>query len=175
MSFSLYDAVVPTNLQMLGAIDALMGKAEAFCAEHGRAEADLIDARLAPDMLPLGFQVTSCVHHSIGGIEGVKAGNFSPDTAPWPTDFAGLRAQLQGAIASLNSIDREAFEALGDCDTQFTFGDMRLPFTGANFLLSFSQPNFFFHASTAYAILRVQGVKVGKGDFLGVPRMKPRA
>ena len=174
MSFSFYDAVVPTNLQMLVAIDALMGKAEAFCAQQGRTEADLIDARLAPDMLPLGYQVKSCVAHSIGGIEGAKAGNFSPDMAPWPTDFAGLRAHLQGGIASLNSIDRGGFEALANSDTQFTFGDMALPFTGANFLLSFSQPNFFFHATTAYAILRAQGVKVGKGDFMGRPRIKPK-
>jgi hypothetical protein len=175
MPFSLYDAVVPTNLQMLGAIDALMGKAEAFCAEQGRAEADLIDARLTPDMLPLGFQVKSCVTHSIGGVEGVQAGTFSPDVTPWPTDFAGLHAKLQGAIASLNSIDRDAFDALGDSDTQFSFGETRMPFTGANFLLSFSQPNFFFHAATAYAILRAQGVKLGKRDFIGMPRIKQGA
>ncbi|MFM9936556.1 MAG: DUF1993 family protein [Novosphingobium sp.] len=175
MSFSLYDAVVPTNLQTLGAIDALLVKAEAFCAEHGRAEAELIDARLAPDMLPFGYQVKSCVTHSVGAVEGVKAGSFSPDLAAWPTDFAGLHAKLQGAIADLNSIDRDAFDALGDNDTLFSFGEMRLPFTGANFLLSFSQPNFFFHAATAYAILRAQGVKVGKGDFLGRPRLKPAA
>ncbi|WP_295531770.1 DUF1993 family protein [Novosphingobium sp. Chol11] len=172
MPFSFYDAVVPNNLQILAAIDAVLVKAAAFCAEHGRAEADLIDARLAPDMLPLGYQVKCCVSHSVGGIEGVKAGSFSPDMAAWPTDFAGLHALLQGAIEALNSIDREAFEALADTDTQFAFGETRMPFTGANFLLSFSQPNFFFHASTAYAILRAQGVKLGKRDFLGRPRLK---
>ena len=123
-------------------------------------------------MLPLGYQVKCCVSHSVGGIEGVKAGSFSPDMAAWPTDFAGLHALLQGAIEALNSIDREAFEALADTDTQFAFGETRMPFTGANFLLSFSQPNFFFHASTAYAILRAQGVKLGKRDFLGRPRLK---
>ena len=78
MSFSLYDAVVPSNLQILGAIDALLDKAEGFCTAQGRAAAELIDARLAPDMLPFGYQVKSCVGHSIGGIEGVKAGSFSP-------------------------------------------------------------------------------------------------
>lgn len=172
MPFSFYDAVVPTNLQTLAAIDALLVKAEAFCAEHGRAEADLIDARLAPDMLPFGYQVKCCVTHSVGGIEGVKAGSFSPDMAAWPTDFAGLHALLQDAITSLNSIDRDAFEALAEMDTQFVFGDTRMPFTGANFLLSFSQPNFFFHATTAYDILRAQGVKLGKRDFMGRPRIK---
>ena len=172
MPFSFYDAVVPSNLQVLGAIDALVTKAEAFCAEKGMAAADLIDARLTPDMLPFGYQVKSCAAHSIGGIEGVKAGSFSPDMAPWPTDFAGLRTAIQTAIASLNAIDRDSFDALVDADTQFLFGETRMPFTGANFLLSFSQPNFYFHASIAYAILRAQGVKLGKRDFLGMPRLK---
>jgi len=172
MTFSLYDAVVPSNLQILGAVDALLDKAAAFCTEQGKAEADLIDARLAPDMLPFGYQVKSCAAHSIGGIEGVRAGTFSPDRSPWPTDFAGLHAALQTAVTSLNAIDRETFDALADSDTEFAFGEMRMPFTGANFLLSFSQPNFYFHATTAYAILRAQGVALGKRDFLGMPRMK---
>ncbi len=172
MTFSLYDAVIPSNLQILGAVDALLDKAAAFCTEQEKAEAELIDARLAPDMLPFGYQVKSCAAHSIGGIEGVRAGTFSPDRTPWPTDFAGLHAVLQTAVTSLNAIDRETFDALADSDTEFAFGEMRMPFTGANFLLSFSQPNFYFHATTAYAILRAQGVAVGKRDFLGVPRMK---
>jgi hypothetical protein len=172
MTLSLYDAVVPSNLQILRALDALLDKAAAFCVEQGRAEADLIDARLAPDMLPFGYQVKSCATHSIGGIEGVRAGSFSPDRSPWPTDTAGLHAIMQTTIASLETIDREAIDALADIDTQFAVGDTRLPFTGANFLLSFSQPNFYFHATTAYAILRAQGVKLGKRDFLGIPRVK---
>jgi hypothetical protein len=172
MSFSLYDAVVPSNLQILAAIDALLNKAQAFCAEQGRAESDLIDARLAPDMLPFGYQVKSCAAHSVGGIEGVKAGSFSPDMSAWPTDFAGLHGVLQKAVTGLKGLDREAFNALAENDTRFTFGETNLPFTGANFLLSFSQPNFYFHATTAYAILRAQGMKLGKRDFLGVPRIK---
>jgi len=172
MSFSLYDAVIPSNLQILAAIDALLDKAAAFCGTQGMAEADLIDARLAPDMLPFGYQVKSCAAHSIGGIEGVRAGSFSPDMTPWPTTFAGLHEVLQSAIASLKAIDRDTFDALADSDTQFAMGETRMPFTGANFLLSFSQPNFYFHATAAYAILRAQGVKLGKRDFLGMPRMK---
>jgi hypothetical protein len=172
MTFSLYDAVVPSNLQILGAVDALLDKAEAFCTEQGRAAADLIDARLAPDMLPFGYQVKSCAVHSVGGIEGVRAGTFSPNMAPWPIDFAGLHGVLLTAVASLKQLDREAFDALADSDTQFAAGETRLPFTGANFLLSFSQPNFYFHATTAYAILRAEGVKLGKRDFIGMPRMK---
>jgi hypothetical protein len=172
MSFSLYDAVVPSNLQILGAIDALLDKAAAFGAEQGRAEADLIDTRLAPDMLPFGYQVKSCAAHSVGGIEGVRTGTFSPDMSPWPTTFAGLHGVVQTAIASLQAMTREAFNALADNDTQFAFGATRLLFTGPNFLISFSQPNFYFHATTAYAILRAQGVKLGKRDFMGMPRIK---
>ncbi|MEP6784435.1 MAG: DUF1993 domain-containing protein [Sphingomonadales bacterium] len=172
MQFSLYDAVIPSNIQILGAIDALLDKAAAFCTEQGRTEVDLIDARLTPDMLPFGYQVKSCAVHSVGGIEGVRAGSFSPDTSAWPTDFAGLHGIVKTAIAKLEEIDREAFDVLADSDTQFAFGETRLPFTGANFLLSFSQPNFYFHATTAYAILRAQGVQLGKRDFIGIPRIK---
>ena len=102
----------------------------------------------------------------------MKAGSFSPDMAPWPTDFAGLHGVLQGAVVSLSGLDRETVDALADSDTQFAFGETKLPFTGANFLLSFSQPNFYFHATTAYAILRAKGMKLSKRDFLGMLRTK---
>jgi hypothetical protein len=172
MLFSFYEAVVPSNLQILQAIDALLNKAEAFCVTQGRSEADLIDARLAPDMLPFGYQIKSCAVHSVGAIEGVRAGSFSPDMSPWPTNFSSLHDLVQAAVSNLKEIDRDAFDPLADKDTQFAFGETRLPFTGANFLLSFSQPNFYFHASTAYAILRAQGVKLGKRDYLGMPSIK---
>lgn len=172
MPLSLYDAVVPSNLQILAALDRILEKAAAFCDDRGTAQADLIDARLAPDMLPLGYQVKSCAAHSIGGIEGARAGSFSPDTGGWPTDIAGLRAVLQRASAELSALDRDDVDALADTDTHFVFGETQLPFTGANFLLSFSQPNFYFHATTAYAILRAQGMKLGKRDFMGMPRIK---
>ena len=172
MSFSLYDAVVPSNLQIVSALENVLKKAEAFCEERDMPQAALIDARLAPDMLPLGYQVKSCAVHSIGGIEGARAGSFSPDMSAWPTDFAGLQGVLQRASAELSALDRDAVDALIEADTHFAFGETKLPFTGANFLLSFSQPNFYFHATTAYAILRAQGVKLGKRDFIGIPRVK---
>jgi hypothetical protein len=172
MSFSLYDAVVPSNLQILGALVRVLEKAKAFCDERGLSEAELIDARLVPDMFPLGYQVKSCAVHSIGGIEGARAGSFSPDRNAWPTDLDGLRDILQRASAELSSLDRATVEELTEANTHFAFGENKLPFTGANFLLSFSQPNFYFHATTAYAILRAQGMNLGKRDFLGTPRIK---
>jgi hypothetical protein len=172
MTLSLYDAVIPSNLQVLGAVDGLIDKAESFASDRGLAPAALIDARLAPDMLPFGYQVKSCTNHSAGGIEGVRGGNFSPSMKAWPTDFAGLHALVGDAIAALKAVDRAEFDSLADRDTQFSMGDFTMPFTGAQFLLSFSQPNFYFHATTAYAILRAQGVPLGKKDFLGKLRMK---
>ncbi|MEH3036453.1 MAG: DUF1993 domain-containing protein [Sphingomonas adhaesiva] len=175
MSFSLYDAVIPSNLQILGALDRILEKAAAFCEERGMTQAELIDARLAPDMLPLGYQVKSCASHSIGGVHGTRAGSFSPDMGAWPTDLAGLRAIVQGAQAELSALDRDEIDALAEADTRFSFGETQLPFTGANFLLSFAQPNFYFHATAAYAILRAQGMKLGKRDFMGMPRIKQPA
>ncbi len=172
-TFSLYDAVIPSNLQILGAINRVLEKAGAFCEERSITEAELIEARLAADMLPLGYQVKSCIVHSIGGIEGARSGSFSPDMSAWPTDLAGLRGLVQGARTDLNALERNAVDALAEADTQFAFGETKLPFTGANFLLSFAQPNFYFHATMAYGILRAQGMKLGKRDFLGVPRIKP--
>ena len=172
MSFSLYDAVIPSNLQILGAVEGLLDKAEAFASEKGIAAAEVIEWRLAPDMLPFGYQVKATAEHSLGALEGVRAGSFSPSMTPWPTDFAGLREKVRGAIAALKGVDRAAFDALTDCDMEFRMGEMVIPFGGATFLLSFSQPNFYFHASTAYAILRANGVTLGKRDFLGQLRVR---
>ncbi|HEX8485247.1 DUF1993 domain-containing protein [Sphingomonas sp.] len=170
MTFSLYDATIPSTLQILRALDALLDKAETFAVERGMAPAELIEARLADDMLPLGYQVKACAVHSIGAVESVGAGSFSPDRTPWPTDFAGLHTLIRDAIARLEAIDPGAVDALAEARTTFAFGQTVMPYTGANFLLSFSQPNFYFHATTAYAILRSRGLAIGKRDFMGIPR-----
>jgi hypothetical protein len=170
MPFSFYDAVVPSNIQMLEALDQVLQKAKSFCVERGSPEAEMIDARLAPDMQPLGYQVKSCVVHSIGAIEGARAGSFSPDWSAWPTDFDGLRGILHRAIAELHALDPDTIDRLTGTDMNIIAGERRLLFNGANFLLSFSQPNFYFHATTAYAILRAQGMSLAKRDFLGAIR-----
>lgn len=170
MSFSLYDAVVPSHLQLLDALDQILVKAKSFCVAHDMPEAEMIDARLAADMFPLGYQVKSCAVHATGAIEGARTGSFSPDSSEWPTDFDGLRALLQRASAALRALDRNTVDRLTGTDMNIVAGERKLPFNSANFLLSFSQPNFYFHATTAYAILRAQGVNLGKRDFLGVLR-----
>jgi uncharacterized protein len=172
MTLSLYDATIPSNLQILRAVDALIDKAEAFAREKDMAEGAIIGAKLAEDMLPFGYQVKSCVVHSVGAIEGTKAGRFSPDMNPWPDSFAGLHQAVRDAIATLEAMEPSEVDALADTDTEFRFGERSMPFTGANFLLSFSQPNFYFHAATAYDVLRSLGVTLTKRDFMGMPRMK---
>ena len=172
MTLSLYSAVVPNYVQILGAVRRLLDKAEAHCVETGCDPDDLQKARLAEDMLPFGYQVKSCSAHSIGAIEGVRAGVFSPDMTPWPTSFEGLREAIDHALAAVEALDPDEINGFVGRDMRFTMGEMTMPFTAEDFLLSFSQPNFYFHATTAYDILRWKGVKLGKRDFMGRPRLK---
>ncbi|WP_070156796.1 DUF1993 domain-containing protein [Sphingobium phenoxybenzoativorans] len=173
MAFTLYAATIPSCLQILGSMSRLLGKAEVYCTEKGWAPDALIEARLADDMLPFGYQVKSTAVHSIGAIEGVRRGNFSPDTSPPPSTFDGLRARVAEAIASLEAIDPDEVESFIGADLRFTFGDNHMYFLAEDFLLSFSQPNFYFHATTAYDILRMKGMEIGKRDFNGRVRRKP--
>lgn len=172
MPISLHDAIIPSFQQILGAVAALLDKAEAFCAEGKMAPETLIDARLAEDMLPFAYQVKSCSVHSLGAIEGVRKGVFSPDMTPPPSDLAGLRTRIADARAGLEQIDPSEIDGFIGQDMRFEFGDRRMDFTAENFLLSFSQPNFYFHAATAYDILRHLGAPIGKRDFMGRPRMR---
>jgi len=172
MATSLYDAVVPGFEQVLGTMTHLIGKAEAHCAEHGVDPAELIGARLIEDMLPFSYQVKSTAEHSIGAIEAVRTGVFSPSLAPPPDSFAALHEKIDGAKAALAALDPAEIEAFEGQDMRFEFRDRVIPFTAENFLLSFSQPNVYFHAATAYGVLRAQGVKLGKMDFMGRVRAK---
>jgi hypothetical protein len=172
MAFSLYDAIVPSSLQMLGTVGHLIDKAEAWCSEREAPASVLLDARLAEDMLPFAYQVKSAAVHSLGAIEGVRKGSFSPETTPPPADFAGLKARIADAIAALEAIEPAEVDGFVGRDMRFAFGDRHIEFTAEDFLLSFSQPNFYFHATTAYDLLRWKGVPLGKRDFMGAPRTK---
>lgn len=172
MAFSLYAAIIPSNLQILEAVAGLLDKAEAFCSETGAPHEELIQARLADDMLPFAYQVKSTAVHSLGAIEGVRAGVFSPDRSAFPLDFAGLRAAIAKAHDALAAIEPAEVDGFVGRDMRFSFGERHMDFCAEEFLLSFSQPNFYFHATTAYDILRWKGVKLGKRDFMGRPRLK---
>ena len=172
MALSLYAATVPSYKQILGAVAGLLDKAQAHCAQHSIAPGELIQARLAEDMLPFAYQVKSTVVHSRGAIEGCRRGVFSPDTAPPPDTFAALKSQVTETIAALDRIAPAEIESLIGRDMRFEFKDYRIDFNAEDFLLSFSQPQFYFHATTAYDILRWKGVTIGKRDFMGQLRRK---
>lgn len=172
MPISLYAAVVPSFQQILQSVAGLVHKAEAFCAEKKLAPQEIIQARLASDMLPFAYQVKSSVVHSVGAIEGVRKGVFSPDMTPPPESFAALQARVTEALSTLAKIEAEEFEGFMGRDMRFEMGERRMNFTAENFLLSFSQPNFYFHATTAYDILRWKGVTLGKRDYIGPVRLK---
>ena len=172
MSFSLHAATIPSYLQILANVARLVDKAEQWCQERALPPAELIQARLAPDMYPYAYQVKSAAFHSLGAIEGVRAGVFRPETAPPPDSFAGLRERIEQAMRGLDAVTPAELDGYLGRDVRFESGERRLEFTAENFLLSFSQPNFYFHATTAYDILRNQGVAIGKRDFLGKPRLK---
>jgi uncharacterized protein len=172
MSLSLYAATVPGYRQILECVTGQLTKAEAFCAEKGLAPSELIQARLAADMFPFAHQVKSTVAHSIGAVHGVRKGVFSPDLSPPPETFAALKTLVAEALTALAALDAAEVNAFVGRDMRFEFGERRMDFTAENFLLSFSQPNFYFHATTAYDILRWKGVPVGKRDFLGKVRIK---
>lgn len=170
MAISLHSAIIPTSLQIVGAVARLMDKAEDFCADHGMAPETLLQTRLADDMHPFAYQVKSVAVHSFSAIEGVRRGEFSPDESALPTTFDGLRERLVAAKAGLEAVTVEEMEGFEGKPMIFAFGTHRIAFTAVNFLLSFSQPNFYFHATTTYDILRVLGANIGKVDFLGRQR-----
>jgi hypothetical protein len=172
MAFSLYAATIPSYQQTLGAVSGLLDTSAAFCAEKGVAPEDIISARLAQDMLPFAYQVKSTAVHSLGSIEGVRRGVFSPDMTPPPETFAALKERITETLAALAAIQPSEVDSFVGRDMRFEFGERRLPFTAEDFLLSFSLPNFYFHASTVYDILRWKGARIGKRDFMGRLRLK---
>lgn len=173
MSISLHTATVGTYLQILPSVGGLVDKAEEHCKETGRQTGELTSARLADDMWEFAKQVFECAHHSARAIQGVRAGVFSPEPDPVPQDFAAMRKEIADAIAFLETVEPAEIDGMVGRDMRFQFGDnFRMDFTVEDFLLTFSLPNFYFHATTAYDILRNQNLQVGKRDFLGKLRTK---
>jgi hypothetical protein len=172
MSFSLHTASVGAYLQILPSVAGLIDKAEAHCAANGLAPEALTEASLAPDMWNFAKQVTTVEHHSAGAVKALRVGVFGPDLEPAPLDFATLRSRIGAAIAFLQSVEPAEIDGLVGRDMRFEFRDRRMDFLAEDFILSFNLPNFYFHATAAYAVLRNQGLPVGKMDFLGRPRLK---
>ncbi len=166
MPLSMHQASVPVFVRQLGVLSALLAKGEAFAREKGIAPAELLTARLAADMHPLPSQVQIASDAAKGGcarLAEVEVPGF-PDTE---TGFADLQARVAKTIAFVEGIPAERFEGSETRIVTLKAGARTLEFPGQTFLLHFALPNFFFHVTTAYAILRHKGVPLGKLDFLG--------
>lgn len=172
MPLSLHAAFVPTALQIVAATAKLIDKAEAWCGETGCAPGELFASRLIEDMQPLPFQFYSVAHHTAGAVEGVRKGEFAPPRGAFPDSFTGCRDLLAGAVTTLENVGEDEAESWIGRPMTFALPGLTLPFTADQFLLSFSQPNYSFHAATVYDILRMRGVPLGKRDFLGRLRVE---
>lgn len=172
MSFSLYDATVANYLQILGSVSGFLEKSLAHFKDNGIDPAEIVETRLFPDMLPFRFQVVSLAHHSRGAMEAAKNGVFVPPSGKPDLDYAALQALVKDAHSELSALTPDAVNALLGRDMTFKVGDRSMPFTAEGFLMSFSLPNFFFHSTTAYDILRHKGAPLGKRDFIGRLNLK---
>jgi hypothetical protein len=166
MPVSMYKISVPVFIRALNVLAGLLDKAEAHAAEKKVPLDDLFNARLAPDMLPLSGQiqrVSDTSKNAIGRLTGVPAPSF-PDEEK---NFAELRERIAKTIAYLETVKPSDLEKSEDREVTISFGKLKFTFTGDDYLLKFALPNFFFHVTTTYDILRNRGVAVGKVDYLG--------
>jgi len=171
MPISFYDASVNSYLQILEGVTGVLNKGAVYAAEKKIDPQGFVMTRLREDMMPLHFQLVSVAHHSWGAIQGMQQGSFSPPSFELDMDYAGLQSVVTNAQARLAELDAAAIEALESGSMVFKLGKRELPFTNQNFLLSFSLPNFYFHATTTYNILRMLGVPLGKMDYIGKMKM----
>lgn len=171
MSVSLYDLSVASHLQILGGVANVLAKGEEYAATGNMDLEEIVSYQLREDMAPFSFQVISVWHHSLNAIKGLKAGEFSPPPKMSGLDYQGLRGLVNEAIEGLQEETPEEINALAGKPMLFKMGRTEIPFTTDNFMLSFSLPNFYFHATTIYAVLREHGVPLGKMDYLGQLRV----
>jgi len=163
---SLYDITVPPFIKALEATAAFLEKGRAYGEAQGWDESALIDARLYPDMGTLATQIQRATDSAkflavrVGGVEN----------KPFPDEeksFADLAARIAGTIAFLKAAPREGFDGKEETEVVLTTPSRSITFTGQSYVNSFVIPNFYFHVTAAYAILRMKGVPVGKLDYLG--------
>ena len=166
MNISMYTASVPVFRQILGSLAAILEKAENH-ADLRKIDPDaLLQARLFPDMFPLVRQVQLATDFAKGAaarLAGIEVPRFE-DTE---RDFAGLQARLEKTLAFLDSVPREAVDEGAARDITIGSGANERQFEGLPYLLQYALPQFYFHATTAYAILRHNGLDIGKRDFIG--------
>ncbi|MFP5461124.1 MAG: DUF1993 family protein [Gammaproteobacteria bacterium] len=166
MTISLYDASVPVYTQMLGALDKVLGKAEAWAETRKIDGKVLVQARLFPDMLPLASQVRIACDAARAGTARLAGIDF-PKYEDSEQTLAELRQRIAGTLAFIAQVPRDSIAGQEERDITIPLRDRKLEMKGQAFLLHWSLPNFFFHVTTAYDILRHNGLEVGKADFLG--------
>lgn len=172
MAFSLYDATVSGYIRTLTGISGVMAKGRQHYHDNAMNIEDIPQERLCGDMLPFSFQINCIRHHSIEAIEGVQTGIFGIPHPLEKEDFTSLEELVKKTISELKALTPDEVNGLENKDVTFVMGDIKIPFTATGFLMSFSVPNFHFHATTAYDIFRMKGVKIGKRDYLGALDIK---
>ena len=172
MSIKINQASLETYKQILPAALQILNKAKAHFEETGTDLEDIVQARLYEDMAPFSFQVFSIVLHSVGALNALKSGEFGPPNMPENLDFAALHSLLEGAVNDLKNFSANEVDACSEQEVLFKMGSIEWPFSAESFILSFSLPNFYFHVTTMYDMLRMRGVSVGKLDFIGKMQLK---
>ncbi len=166
MGISVYDQVIAPLSKMLKNLDAVVAKSEAYAAEHNIEGATLIQARLFPNMLPFVFQIRIATDTAKGAAARLS-GNTVPKWADDELSFADVHARIRKAIDFLATFKPAQFEGAEKRNIELKLGQREVKFTGTAYITDFVIPNFYFHVTTAYAILRHNGVDVGKKDYLG--------
>ena len=171
MAVSFYDTSVATYLQTLGGVIGFLEKGREHCEANGIDLKSVVETRLFPDMNPFRFQVFTVAHMTSGALKALQNGRFAPPGPVSELNYAGLQELVTTARDELTKVARETVEALEGNTVTFQIGDFKMQFTAPNFVLSFTLPNLFFHATTAYDMLRMKGVPIGKANFLGPMRI----
>lgn len=168
MSISMYAASAPLFLRMLGNLDQLLEKAEANAKERGFDPNVLVTQRLAPDMRPLSAQIQLASDSAKGAMARLSGGT-APSMPDTEATIADLRTRIANTIDYVKSVPASAIDGSEEREVVLKFPNGEMKFTGLAYLTGFVIPNFLFHVTTAYAILRHNGVPLGKMDFLGRP------
>ena len=174
MPITMYSASVPVFVRMLGNAGHWLDKAEAHAAAKKFDPSVYLQARLAPDMLPLAKQIQiacDAAKFCVARLAGSEAPKFEDSE----TTFAELRERIARTLAYVNSVPAAQIDGTDAKDVSVPRRDGSMTMKGEDYLRHFVLPNFYFHATTTYALLRHYGVELGKADFLGsMPQPAPR-
>ncbi|MBC7706151.1 MAG: DUF1993 domain-containing protein [Rhodoferax sp.] len=168
MTISMYQASVPRFVNILGNLSKILDKTQAHIDAKKIADATLTGDRLFPDMLPLTAQVQIACDAAKGVIAKLS-GVDAPAFEDKETTLVELKARIAKTISFIQSVPAAKIDGTEDQAIVTKRGDKETHYTGMQFLLGHAVPNFYFHVSTTYNILRHNGVEIGKRDYLGNP------